>query len=123
MSSTVHGYGVIAKLKKRLPVDLLDGIHNRLIDGRSGCGINYEGTLAYIDMNANKPLQERKDVHHLMFFPLPIEIMAKLSGTMAREGIDLELFGARWFSCVWYTGSDRPMDEFTLADFDKVLKP
>jgi hypothetical protein len=84
-----------------------------------GIRINYEGTIAYINENALKTYREQENLFKVIMFGSGMHMQAHsiLSNALGVAGVSADYFRARWFSCVWYDGSDNPIDELTLASF------
>lgn len=125
MSSTVRGYGYVAKLRVPLKDDgpgSREEVQDALWAAKSGLGINYEGTLLFIDFNEEQSLRHREaDVLHL-FLGDDGNQRALLQGAI-KHGLEIVTDTIVPFSCVWYTGVDNPMNTLKLKDFMQKVPP
>lgn len=122
MSTTVRGYGYVARLASKLTEERVEDISEALWETGSNLRLNYEGTLVYYDFMRNKPLSDREGIYFRQVGRGKgdegrMEILkeeAEKYGLIIQDGI-------LPFSCIWYTGVDAPMDQMTLGEFEEIL--
>lgn len=122
MSTTVRGYGYVARLASKLTKERVEDISEALWETGSNLKLNYEGTLAYYDFMLNTPLSFREDIYFRQVGQAKNSEERK--DALKEEAEKYGLFiqdGILPFSCIWHTGTDAPMDLMTLDEFEEIL--
>lgn len=118
MSSTVRSYGFIAIL--RVPVsEAQETFTEMLSTEKSDLGITYDGKLLYVDFNNNKRLFDREDFYGLFIGSNDQDPKAFIEEA-AKRGLSIDLLTLKPYNCIWYTGSDNPVNELTKEEFLRV---
>lgn len=121
MSTTVRGHGYVARLKNKLNKEQVEELSDLLWESKSNLKINYEGTLVYYDFLRDKPLSIREDIYvRNVGKPESLDREEDLKVAAAKQNLEL-LDGILPFFCIWYTGSDAPMDLMELKEFEEIL--
>jgi len=116
MSSTVRQYGFIAALLNPIPENELEELHERLYDDKKGIGINYDGSLVYFDANRTKSFRERENIYGLWIGNSDTN-PEKFLKTISEYGFEIILESLKPYNCIYYNGSDSPLDMLEKKDF------
>jgi hypothetical protein len=116
MSETVRQYGFVAVLLKPLSEEQREEISETLWDEKSDLGINYEGTLLYSDLNSHKSYREREDIYGLFLGNKDFDETPFVEEAI-RRGLDIDGNTITSYNCIYYNGSDSPLDELTKDEF------
>ena len=123
MSSTVRSYGLIAQLQVVVPEDDREGLTEKTYDDKSPIDLNYEGTLVYLDMNRHQKYDVREDFYGLFIagemgnVPTPEWFALEAE----KYGLKIMMATVRPYNCIWYNGSDNPVDLLTLEEFKQKV--
>jgi hypothetical protein len=116
MSSTVRQYGFIAALKDAIDDDEREAGNENQWENKTGIRVGYSGELVYIDFNYEKGIRERENFYGLFLGsakPLPGESREDFVAAMHRWMYDIEIDSIQPYSCIYYNGSDSPLDMLT----------
>lgn len=123
MSTTLLCYGVMVALKTKVSEEDRETLNDNY--SLTGFQLNYEGTVAYLDVNDadGRKYSDREDIYKVLLFggsakSPHMEAYAKLCRILNEAQLEADLFKARWFSCIWHDGSDSPLNTMTLAEFN-----
>jgi hypothetical protein len=83
---------------------------------KSDIRIGYSGELLYVDFNQNKPYHEREDIYGLTVGDRGHDDQSFIDEAINR-GLDIDGNTIKPYNCVWYNGSDNPVDMLTKAEF------
>lgn len=121
MSTTVRSYGVIAILAVSVSDEARDELGEKFYSDKSDLGINYEGSLVYLDFNKNKRYSEREEFYGLSLGRDRVEGIADPAAILTKEcnkyGLVFDTSSIDTYNCIWYNGSDNPVDNLTLDQF------
>ncbi|UKL14766.1 hypothetical protein C121_33 [Stenotrophomonas phage C121] len=129
MSSTVVSRGLIAVVvntDERLNLynhskrddALRDEMSDRLWESRSGLHLNYEGTLVYFDELSHATWEERENYYGLQIqCELGQVEIDEFIGLCNDYGISVDPSTIKPYQCIWYNGSDNPMDTMKIGKF------
>lgn len=118
MSTTVISQGFIGVLLRPIPHEEREDLAKTLRDGDSILNVNDEGALLFSDVNQNKSSSQREFQGDLFIVGQHSEngredfIEAALTA-----GLDIDPETVQPYTCVWYNGSDSPVDMLTKDDF------
>lgn len=115
MSDNVRSYGFIAVLKE--PVEDVPELSEKLWDGKSPIRINYEGTLIFADFSLLKPYSERSDIYGLWIGGHEEMDYGAVCLECRKYGLKIDMSTVKPYNCIWYNGSDSPMDQLTKEKF------
>lgn len=124
MSSTVKQYGFIAVLKKPLTDEEREEAGEVLYDEKVPLGLTYAGDLVYVDWNLRKPYGVREDFYGLNIGsekPAEGETKEDFLSLLAQRSFEIEAGTVRPYSCIYYNGSDSPLDEMGAAKFMEMI--
>lgn len=117
MSSTVRQYGFVAALLTPLTEEQREEIDEKLYDEKSDLGVVYSGELLYINFNQHKSLREKENFYGLFLGSKDWDHRSFVEEAAGR-GLYLDLTTIRPYNCIYYNGSDSPLDMLTK---DKLL--
>jgi len=119
MSSTVRSYGFIGVLAAPFATpEAREAFCEAIWDKETPLDVTYDGALAYIDYNKQAPLREREDIYFLDLGGAdPAKTPQDLVAEAAKHGLAVDPASIRPFNCIWYNGSDSPVDMLTKAAF------
>jgi hypothetical protein len=119
MSDNVLSYGFIAVIAADCKLLDLSALSDKLWSDKSPLGVNYEGTLVYADFNRIKSYTDRTDFYGLFIGKQDEGDVAVFKKECAKYGIYVDQTTRQPYNCIWYNGSDSPMDELTKEEFLK----
>lgn len=122
MSSTVRSYGFIAVLKNPVPKKDYEDLTEKMYDEKSTLDVTYDKNLAYLDYNTHRPYHEREDIYGLHIQGAekrndPQDLVREV----AKYGLEIDESTIRAYDCIWYNGSDNPVDQLTKAKYLKQI--
>lgn len=112
MSSTVRQYGFVAVLLKPLTEVQREVMDEKLYDEKSDLGVVYNGELLYINFNQHKSLNEKENFYGLFLGSMDKDHRPFIAEAAGR-GLYLDLTTIRPYNCIYYNGSDSPLDMLT----------
>ncbi len=119
MSSTVRSYGLIALLAIPLSEDVREDLSEMLWDADTDLDINYTGELVILDHMRSKSLDEREDIYSLNIGNSNPEDHRLLIAEATKFGLVVDVTKILPFNCIWYNGSDSPVNMLTKDEFLK----
>jgi hypothetical protein len=122
MSSTVRSYGFIAVLRVPILEDQRDDLNEKLYDEKSDIRVGYSGELLHIDFNRNKPYHIKEDIYGLFIGSDKYDPKGFLEEA-GHHNLFVDLLTLRPYNCIWYNGTDNPVDMLTKEEFLKKVKP
>jgi hypothetical protein len=120
VSDNVRSYGFIAVIKDDCELPELDVLAEKLWDEKSSIRVNYEGTLVFSDYSLNKPYSERGDIYGLWVGKQEEMDFGTFHLDCRKYGIHIDMETVKPYNCIWYNGSDSPMDQLKKEGFLKV---
>jgi hypothetical protein len=120
VSDNVRSYGFIAAIQEGSELPDLEELNEKLWEEKSLIRVNYEGTLVFADYSLTKPYSERSDIYGF-WIGKPEEMDFGAFHLECRKyGLQIDMATLKPYSCIWYNGTDSPMDQLKKERFLKV---
>lgn len=119
MSSTVKSYGFMAVINsdKFLDEEVREEFQENSYNEKSDLSITYDGTIIYSDVNSHADYSTREYFYGFEVGTNMNETnLKKFLSECEKYGIEIDHTTIAPYSCIWYNGSDCPVDEYTKEE-------
>ncbi len=120
MSDNVRSYGFIAAIQEGSELPDLEELNEKLWEAKSTISVNYEGTLVFSDLSRAKSYSNRTDIYGFQIGGFDELDQDAFKKECEKHGISIDMATVKPYHCIWYNGTDSPMDQLKKEDFLKV---